>query len=84
MAKKKEITFNSALEKLERSVKRLEEEEIDLEKFVDIFTEGVKCATICQKKLNEAQKRIDIVLKEFNDTTEELRTIDEKELFSED
>lgn len=84
MAKENDISFKSSLNKLEKAVKGLEEDDIELEKFVDIFTDGIKSAITCQKKLNEAQKKIDIVLKEYEDTQDELKTIDEKDLFSEE
>jgi exodeoxyribonuclease VII small subunit len=84
LGKKKEAKFNTALNKLEKSVKRLEEAEIDLEKFVDIFVEGMENAAFCQEKLNEAQKKVDIVLKELGRAKEELREFDESELLSEE
>ena len=84
MSNKNEITFKAALSKLEKSVKRLEEDDIDLEKFVEIFTEGVQSATICQRKLNGAREKIDIVLKEFEGTAKELQPFDESDLTGEE
>jgi exodeoxyribonuclease VII small subunit len=84
MPKKKDIKFSEALKKLEKSVYQLENNDLDLEKFVDIFTEGVKCGTICQKKLNESRRKIDLVLKEFDEVSNELKTVDETELFDEE
>ena len=91
MAKKKEMRFGDALKKLEQSVERLEEDNIELEKFIDVFTEGMECAAVCQKKLNDAQQKIEVVLKDFNSTTEsttkdvtkDLRDADD-EFFSEE
>lgn len=84
MAKKKEMKFNAALNKLEKAVKRLEEEEIDLEKFVDIFVEGMQNAAFCQEKLNEAQRKVDIVLKDLGRSKEELEEFDESGLLGEE
>lgn len=84
MAKKKEMKFNTALKKLEDSVRKLEEEEIDLEKFVDIFVEGMQNAAFCEKKLNEAQKKVDIVLKDLGKAKEELEEFDESGLIGEE
>lgn len=83
--KKKEVAFKVAFSRLEKAVRTLEEGELDLEKSVDIFCEGMRSAAICQRKLNEAEKKVEIVVREFgNVKKEELQLFDETDLLSEE
>ncbi|HEX9080172.1 MAG TPA: exodeoxyribonuclease VII small subunit [Desulfuromonadaceae bacterium] len=56
--------FESALKKLEEVVKRLEGGELTLEESLKAFEEGVKQAAFCSAKLNEAEKRVEMLLKQ--------------------
>ena len=56
--------FETALKKLEEVVKKLEEGELSLEDSLKAFEEGVKQAAFCTGKLNEAEKRVEILLKQ--------------------
>lgn len=56
--------FESSLAKLEDVVNRLESGELTLDDALKAFEEGVKHAAICNKKLNEAEKKIEILLKQ--------------------
>jgi exodeoxyribonuclease VII small subunit len=51
------MSFEKGLSKLERIVKKLESEEIDLETAVADFEEGIKIKNYCEKKLEEATFR---------------------------
>ncbi len=82
MAKEKELSFTAALKKLESAVEILEDDDLELEKFVDVFYDGMKCATICQKKILSAQQKIDVVIKEHDDAVKGLETVDKTDLFS--
>ena len=62
-------TFEEALEKLEQITKALEEGDLSLEDSLEYFDEGVKLAQQCSSKLDDAQKKIEILLKK-NDTFE--------------
>ena len=59
----KKKSFEDALGKLEDITKKLEEGELSLEDALKHFDEGVKLAEQCNSKLNEAQKKIEILLK---------------------
>jgi exodeoxyribonuclease VII small subunit len=61
MAKEK---FEEALEKLEEIVKRMEEGELSLEESLKAFEEGIKLSRICAKKLDEADRRVEILLRQ--------------------
>lgn len=56
--------FETSLAKLEDVVKRLESGELALDDALKAFEEGVKHAAICNRKLNEAEKKIELLLKQ--------------------
>ena len=67
MAKKIEAqkqTFESSLAALERIVRELERGELPLEKSLELFEQGVKLSRECQERLNEAERRIEVLLKD--------------------
>lgn len=55
--------FETSLKKLEEVVKRLEGGELSLEESLKAFEEGVRHAAICSKKLNEAERKVEVLLK---------------------
>ena len=55
--------FEVSLKKLEDAVNRLEGGELSLDDSLRIFEEGVKHAALCSRKLNEAQKKVELLLK---------------------
>lgn len=56
---KKDVKFEDALKRLEEIVGKLEEGELELEKSIALFEEGVGMAKACQKKLDEAEKKVE-------------------------
>jgi len=61
MAEKK---FEKALEKLEGIVKKMEEGDMSLEESLKAFEEGVKLSRSCADRLDEAERKINILLRE--------------------
>ena len=60
MAEKKEdIKFEKAMKRLEIIVEELEKGEMDIDKSLEYFEEGIKMSRHCSKKLNEAEQRIE-------------------------
>jgi len=59
----KKKSFEEALAKLEQITKALEEGDLSLEESLKYFDEGVQLAEQCNSKLNDAQKKIEILLK---------------------
>jgi exodeoxyribonuclease VII small subunit len=59
MAKEK---LEDALKKLEDIVKKMEAGDLPLEEALKSFEEGIKLIRSCQAKLNEAQRRVEILL----------------------
>lgn len=56
--------FEEALKRLEEIVGELEHGEIALEETLGLFEEGVKLSKFCRNKLDEAEKRVDLLLKD--------------------
>jgi len=59
----KEKRFEDAMKELEDIVKRLESGDLPLEESLKIFEEGVALSRYCFNKLEEAEKRVSILLK---------------------
>ncbi len=71
--------FETALKKLEEVVRRLEDGDLSLDDSLKAFEEGVKNAAFCARKLDEAEKRVELLLKQKDGTfvKEEFRLEDE-------
>ena len=61
MAKEK---FEEALGKLEDIVKKMEAGDMSLEESLKAFEEGIKLARLCSRKLDEAERRVEMLLKQ--------------------
>jgi exodeoxyribonuclease VII small subunit len=61
MAKEK---FEDALEKIEDIVKKMEAGDMPLDEALKSFEEGIKLIRFCSAKLDEAQRRVEILLGE--------------------
>ncbi len=61
MAEKK---FEAALARLEEIVKELEQGDLPIEQSLKLFEEGIKLARLCNKRLEEAERRVEILLKD--------------------
>jgi exodeoxyribonuclease VII small subunit len=55
--------FEDALNKLEKIVSKLEEGDIPLEESLKLFEEGIRLSRFCNQKLDEAEKKVEILLK---------------------
>lgn len=53
-----DLSFEEALENLEIIVKQLEEENIPLEKAIDLYQKGMKLTHKCQTKLKDAEEKM--------------------------
>jgi len=60
---KQEMKFEKALERLEEIVTTLDGGELELEKSLKMFEEGIKMARICKSHLTEAEKKIEKLVK---------------------
>ncbi len=57
-------TFESSLGDLEKIVRKLEDGEMSLEESLKLFEDGVKLSRECQERLNQAERRIEVLLKD--------------------
>ena len=66
MAKKDkgEKKFEQALEELEKLVERLESGDLSLEDSLGAFEEGVRLVKYCNQKLNEVERKIELLVKD--------------------
>lgn len=58
MSEEKEVDIEENLEKLESIVKELENEQLDLERSIELFEQGVKLAEEVKGGLSEAELRL--------------------------
>ena len=60
----KENKFEDAMRELEDIVKRLENGDLPLEESLKIFEKGIALSRFCFNKLEEAEKRVSILIKD--------------------
>ncbi|HLQ97983.1 MAG TPA: exodeoxyribonuclease VII small subunit [Candidatus Dormibacteraeota bacterium] len=58
MDKSENISFENAMEELEKIVEKLEEGDVPLEKAITYYQEGMKLSKICSDKLNKVQEQV--------------------------
>lgn len=61
MSEKKQ-TFETSLKDLEKIVRQLEDGDLPLEESLKLFETGVKLSRECQERLNQAERRIEVLL----------------------
>lgn len=66
-----DIKFEDAIMKLENIAKELENGELGLDESVKKFEEGMNLSKVCTKMLNEAEKKINILIETGENITEE-------------
>jgi len=59
-----ELPFEAAMERLESLVDRLEDGELDLEQSLAAFEEGVALSRRAARQLEEAERRIEVLMRE--------------------
>ena len=64
----KEIKFEKAMGRLEEIVQGLEKGDLSLEDSLKIFEEGIRLSQVCMAKLDEAEKKVEILMKEKGKT----------------
>ena len=69
MSKKEENNFEELMEKLEEITNRLEKEQLSLDESVKLFEEGMQISKQCNLKLEDAEKRITILINQNNEIT---------------
>ncbi len=60
---KSAATFESGLQELEQIVKEMESGELPLERALELFEKGMKLSETCRKQLEEAETRIEMLVR---------------------
>lgn len=63
---KEGTTFEKALEELEKIVEKLESDDVELEKSLELFEKGVELCGFCHKILNKAEGKIQLLTQKLN------------------
>ena len=62
-------SFEASLEALERIVQELEQGDLPLEKSLELFEQGIGLSRQCQDRLNQAERRIEVLLRDSQGRT---------------
>lgn len=62
---KERLSFEDALQKLQRIVSKLEDENTSLDDSIALYEEGLKLSKMCSEKLETARLRIEQIDKDF-------------------
>lgn len=68
---KEDINFENAMKKLEEIANELEKNDLDLDSSVKKFEEGMELSKKCSQMLEEAEKKISILIKTDDGIAEE-------------
>ncbi|HJZ68453.1 MAG TPA: exodeoxyribonuclease VII small subunit [Blastocatellia bacterium] len=58
-----EKSFEASLEELEQIVRQLEAGDLPLDRSLELFEQGVRLSRECQKRLDEAERKVEILVK---------------------
>ena len=64
-------SFEACLEELEKVVKELEGGELSLERSIELFERGVVLSETCRKQLEEAETRVETLIRKDGKMTAE-------------
>lgn len=71
MSEKKELNFEELIEKLEDITNKLEKEQLSLDDSVKLFEECMRISKECNTKLEDAEKRITVLINDNDEIKEE-------------
>jgi exodeoxyribonuclease VII small subunit len=63
------LSFEAGLQQLETIVKEMEGGELPLERALELFESGTKLSEACRKQLEEAETRVEILMKRAGEVT---------------
>lgn len=66
------LDFELALDKLQKIVEDLEKGGLSLDNTLSEFSQGMKMLKFCHQKLDKAEKKIELMLKEDDEFTKEV------------
>ncbi len=62
-------TFEKNLERLDAIVRQLEDADLPLEKALQLYEEGMNLSEVCHKQLEEAEGRVEILMKKAGNSS---------------
>lgn len=62
MAARRPNEFEKSFQNLEKIVQRLESEEMPLDESLQLFEEGIRLSRFCHQRLEEVEKKIELIL----------------------
>jgi exodeoxyribonuclease VII small subunit len=62
MAARRPNDFEKSFQNLEKIVQRLESEEMPLDESLQLFEEGIRLSRFCHQRLEEVEKKIELIL----------------------
>lgn len=71
--------FEASLDELEGIVRKLEGGDLSLDESLKLFENGVRLARECQERLDQAERRIDVLIRESADGNPALRDFEPEE-----
>ena len=77
-------TFESSLEALEEIVAKLERGDLALEESLELFEQGIRLSRDCQERLGQAERRIEVLMRDQQGRPVLKAFEDDKELLAED
>jgi exodeoxyribonuclease VII small subunit len=76
-------TFEASLEALEQIVRELEQGDLPLEKSLELFEQGIRLSRECQERLSQAERRIEVLLRDNQGRTV-VNAFEDSKVLSED
>jgi exodeoxyribonuclease VII small subunit len=77
-------SFESSLEALEVIVAKLERGDLALEESLELFEQGIRLSRECQERLSQAERRIEVLMRDQQGRPVVAAFEDDKELLAED
>jgi exodeoxyribonuclease VII small subunit len=65
------LNFEAGLQQLEGIVKEMEGGDLPLERALELFEKGMKLSESCRKQLEEAETRVEMLIKRAGEVTPE-------------
>lgn len=65
------VSFETGLQQLEGIVKEMEGGDLPLERALELFEKGMKLSEMCRKQLEEAETRVEMLIKRAGEVAPE-------------
>ena len=65
------VSFESSMDELEKVVKELEGGDLSLDRSLELFERGMSLSDACRKQLEEAETRVEMLIRKDGKTTAE-------------